>query len=305
MTPVRELHDGDADQVVARVEEQLGHDASLNPLVNSELDRALLRDSFRHIADPAWVYDATGRIAGHLYGALLADSTRMSVWTGPDGASFDDAEVLSELVEEATAIWRVRGAKAHYVWCLGEPARIKHWTDLGYARVSVRGAMTLDRGHPRALPGGYSIRRGTFADLDRAIELDAVLDAAQGVEARSMTRVEREANREELMDTLDDPETHHYVVECNKRVIAQCVTFPAPPRRGSFDATLHLSEVVVDPRHQRRGVANAMLDTAFADGLAHGFRFAETQWRVSNLGATLFWTSYGFQPTYVRLQRTL
>jgi len=303
--PVRKFTASDADLVVDRVEQRLRLDASRNPLVNPLLDRELLRHSLCAAPDPSWVFDRSGAIDGHLYGALLADSSALSVWTGPDGVSFDTSDVLAGLVECATAVWKARGAREHFVWCLSEPSRVEHWTELGYTLFSARGAIRLQERPPRPLPAGYSLRRGRISDFERAVELDAVLDAAQGIDARLMSRIEREKNREELQSTLLDPETHHYVVEHEHHVIAQCVTFPTPPRRGSFNNTLFVSEVVVEPRHQRLGISSAMLDVALDNARTQGFEFAETQWRSSNLGATLHWLSYGFQPTYVRLRRAL
>lgn len=305
MTPVRELRPDDADAVVARVLRQLREDAARNPLVNPALDEALLLESLRTTRERAWVHEAATRLSGHLYAALLADSSALSAWTGPDGVSFDSIEVLTDLLDEATALWAFGGVREHFVWCLSEPDRVEQWAGLGYSLFSARGAMRLTEREPRALPDGYAMRRGTLGDFERAVELDAVLDAAQGIDVRLMSRIEREANREELLATLMDPETHHYVVEHAGRVIAQCVTFPAPARRGSFDTTIFVSEVVVDPRHQRLGISSAMLDRALSNALASGFDYAETQWRSSNLGATLHWVSYGFHPTYVRLRRAL
>ena len=291
--------------MVGRIEHQLRADASRNSLVNPELDRQLLLDSLRHTENSAWVYELDDDIGGHLYGAVLSDRCGPVSWTGPDGSSFDGAEVLDALLLEAVREWRGRGVKEHRVWCLSEPDRVMSWTDSGYSLFSVRGARELVTHDSRSLPMGYSLRRGTPDDFERAIELDAVLDTAQAVDVRSKSSSELAADQEDLFATLNDLETHHYVVEFDKRVIAQCVTFPAPPRRGSFDNTLYLSEVVVDPHHQRRGVASAMLDAALNDAIAKGFRYAAVQWRSANLGATLYWTSYGFHPTYVRLQRTL
>ena len=305
MTTVRPLLESDADAVASRVEDQLRRDAERIAFVNPELDKTGLAESLRRTVDPAWVAEESGSLTGHLYGALLTDQSTLSVWTGPDGCSFDHREVLTRLLERAHAQWRERGAMEHFAWCVSELARIREWTEHGYHVFSVRGVVRLDDRAPRTMPDDYLLRRGHVDDVDRAVELDAVLDAAQGTDVGSLTRAQRDANRQDLLATLDDPETHHYVVEHRQRVIAQCVTFAAPTLRGSFPGTVHLSEVVVEPRHQRRGVASAMVDAAFADAVAHGFRFAETQWRVSNLGATLYWTSHGFQPTYARLRRAL
>lgn len=306
MGPVRKFIASDAESVVERVEDRLRLDAARNPLINPSLDRRLLHDSLCAAPESSWVFDVAGRIAGHLYGTALGDRAGdVAVWTGPDGVSFDDPEVLAALVEQATPEWRARGADEHYVWCVSEHSCTRPWTDLGYALYSARGALRLGERGVRELPRGYALRRGSYADFDRTLELDAVIDAAQGVTVRSVPPAQREANRAELWETLIDPDTHHYVVVRDHEIVAQCITYPAPPRRGSFDSTLHLSEVAVDPRHQRRGIASALIDRAFDDARAQGFAYAETQWRVSNLAATLYWTSYGFQPTYVRLRRPL
>jgi ribosomal protein S18 acetylase RimI-like enzyme len=68
---------------------------------------------------------------------------------------------------------------------------------------------------------------------------------------------------------------------------------------------VHLSEVVVDPILQRRGVARAMIDTVLLDARRDGFAYVEAQWRRRNVQANSFWPRYGLTPTYARLARTL
>jgi ribosomal protein S18 acetylase RimI-like enzyme len=87
--------------------------------------------------------------------------------------------------------------------------------------------------------------------------------------------------------------------------VAQCITFPLPTRRGSFDATLHVSAVAVRETHRGRGVGTALVDLALDRARQKGFEYAETNWRVTNRPAARFWTDYGFEPTYVRLHRTV
>ena len=62
-----------------------------------------------------------------------------------------------------------------------------------------------------------------------------------------------------MLDTLDDPDVHHYVVEYDGDRVAQCITFPLDPRRGSFDDTLHVSALAVRPEHEHRGIAQALV----------------------------------------------
>lgn len=273
--------------------------------MNLLVEREVLITSYERIRDPAWVVDNSGAIAGHLYAALLEDRSGLAAWTGPDGATFDDTHALAALVDEGTRTWRTRGVREHSVWCLNDPARVASWNTVGYEVAAVRGALRLSTSLRRALPVGYTLRGATPADFERALDLDAIIDAAQGTDVRHLSARERREDREELLDTLSDDQTQHYVVEHEGLVIAQCVTFPAPSRRGSFDATVHISEVAVEPSHQRRGVANAMLDVAMDDAFAQGFVYAEAQWRSVNLAAAAYWTQRGFQPTYVRLHRTL
>ena len=272
VAPVRVLNPKDAQQLVHRVGDQLLADVALNPLVNPALDRQLLLDSFQHTNESVWVSEDRGQITGHLYGAVIGDRTgTLSVWTGPDGVSFDDPIVLMDLHGTALAHWRTAGAFEHFVWCLSDAQRLRPWYELGYVVEGVRGSLEIKARATRELPEGYSLRRGRESDFDRCLELDEILDAAQGVDVRSLTREQRAANRDELLETLYDDETHLYVVEHHGRVIAQCVTYRAPARRGSFDHTIYLSEVVVHPNHEHRGVATAMIDAALSIALAHGF----------------------------------
>jgi ribosomal protein S18 acetylase RimI-like enzyme len=306
VTPVRSLQPSDADQLVQRVVDQLIGDAFVNPLVNPMVDQRLLRDSFRATNERAWVADEHKQLTGHLYGAVLGDRAgERAVWTGPDGVSFDDDQVLRELHRTALPYWRSTGAREHFVWCLSEPTRLEPWHALGYTLAAVRGSLELRARATREFPDGYTLRRGTIDDFERCLKLDEILDTAQGVDLRTLSREQRIADREELFETLSDDECHLYVVEHRGRIVAQCVTFPSPQRRGSFDHTIYLSEVVVEPHHEHRGVASALIDAALSIALAHGFGYVETQWRLSNLRATLYWTNYGFSPTYVRLRRAL
>jgi ribosomal protein S18 acetylase RimI-like enzyme len=305
MATVRTLHRSDAHAVVERIVRRLDDDALVQPLVNARLDQDALYETILRATNATWVATDESGIVGHLYAAVLGDVTQaLAAWTGPDGASFDGDEVLAELVEIAGASWRHAGAISHYVWTLDDDERIGPWRRLGYTPLSVRGVMRLVEHDQHALAPGLVLRAAVPSDIERILELDLVIDLAQG-EPGAPSRKDRNATRREMLALLEDPEVNHYVVEGEGRVLAQTITFPLPLRRGSFDHTLHLSEVVVDPTAQGQGIAHAMIDTVLENARRQGFEYVEAQWRVTNDQASSFWPRYGLAPTYVRLGHAL
>jgi ribosomal protein S18 acetylase RimI-like enzyme len=306
VTTVRPLELADVEQVVTRIEDRLTQDARIQPLVNPTISGEILADSLRALTDQTWIADQDGTVVGHLYGAMLESETYGNgVWIGPDGASFDTTDILSDLYSAAGAAWIERGALEHYVWTIDDVGTTTPWYEMGFARMHMRGVRRLEVVGDRALPDGYSIRRGGVEDIEIAVALDDELDAVQRVGPSFSIGLDHSTKRDDLLDTLEDPEVHHYIVEFGEAPVAQCITFPLPPRRGSFDHTLHLSAVTVDAEHRHLGVGTAMVDVALRDARDAGFEFAETNWRVTNRRARNYWIDYGFEPTYVRLHRTI
>jgi ribosomal protein S18 acetylase RimI-like enzyme len=254
-----------------------------------------------------WVADREGAVVGHLYGAMLeSEIYGNGVWIGPDGASYDNTDTLSDLYSAAGASWIEHGALEHYVWTIDDLASTQPWYELGFARMHMRGVLRLDerrRDHP--LPDGYSMRRGDVKDIEIAVALDDELDAVQRVGPSFSIGLDHSSKRDDLLETLEDPEVHYYVVEFGGAAVAQCITFPLPHRRGSFEQTLHLSAVTVDAEHRHLGVGTAMVDVALGHAHDAGFEYVETNWRVTNRRARNYWLGYGFEPTYVRLHRTI
>ena len=306
MTSVRPLESGDVEHVVARVVERLALDARIQPLVNPLISTPLFADSLNRASDQTWIAENDGAIVGHLYGALLESEVYGNgVWIGPDGASFDTTDILSDLYSVAGATWIKRSALEHYVWTIDDIASTQPWYEMGFARMHMRGVLKLDDRIDHELPEGYRLRRGGVEDIEIAVALDDELDAVQRVGPSFSIGLDHSSKREDLLETLEEPDVHHYVVEIGDDAVAQCITFPLPHRRGSFEHTLHLSAVTVDAAHRHLGVGTAMVDAALRDARGAGFEYVETNWRVTNRRARNYWLGYGFEPTYVRLHRTI
>jgi ribosomal protein S18 acetylase RimI-like enzyme len=302
---VRKLQAGDVDNVVARVAQRLSSDATLKPLVNPKFSFDIFRTALASATSTMWVDYRDGQMVGHLYGALLDNPTHGSgVWIGPDGVSFDDGDALAALYAVAAEEWIAKGANEHFVWTLDDPSTTTAWLDLGFARMHTRGVMRLHDGH-HALADNYTLRRGTLDDLALAIRLDDELERSQSQGPSFSRGLSKASQRDDWVETLSDPDTRHFIVDTEGAAIAQCVTFPLPNQRSSFDGTIHLSAVVVLDGHRRQGIARAMVDAALNDARKRGFVYAETNWRITNREAARYWTAYGFSATYVRLHRTI
>jgi ribosomal protein S18 acetylase RimI-like enzyme len=303
---VRRLESHDIDLVVRRVKKRLTLDARRHELVNPNFSDQHFGEALAHAMSQTWVAEEAGEIVGHLYGALLeSPEYGKGAWVGPDGVSFDSSEILDALYAEAGLAWIENEAIEHYAWIFDDAVDTSPWYELGFARMHARGVLALDGPREEAWPLGYSLRRGEPADLEVALELDHILDDAQQRGPSFALFVEHGSRPEEMFDTLDDPDVRHYVVAYDGEAVGQCITFPLDPRRGSFDDTLHISALAVRPEHEHRGVAQALVRRALNDADAAGFRYAETNWRVTNHRAAQFWLRYGFSITYVRLHRTI
>ncbi len=295
----------DVDAIVARAVRQIARDAARNSLINPAFDANALRDALLASPEPTWILELDGSITAHLYGALLEADEEFAAWTGPDGYSYDHIDDLTKLVQDASSRWRELGVRQHFVWCLDEPERLKHWVDMGFSAFSTRATLELSRVKAPEHRDEFVVRRAEREDLATAYDLDEQLDRAQGELPEQRTASQRDALRRELRDSLTDPDNNHFVLEVGGRVVAQCLTFEAPPRRGSFPRTIFLSEVAVHHAYRRRGLARHLIDHALTHARHDGFEYCETQWRSSNDEAVRFWTAYGFTETYARLRRSV
>lgn len=305
MSPVRRGVKSDAPAIAQRVAEQLTRDAKIEPLVCDEFSRQEFEFALAHSTNPIWVDDSNGRIRGHLYGATFDDSIHgRQTWSGPDGYSYEYPNVLDNMCEWAYASWREQGSNAHLVWTLAGNGT-QDWIERGYRIVSVRGVKSLGGVIEFTWPHGHHLRRGTRADLATALEFDLQIDLAQGVDTRALTPEQGAANSADLIELLDDPDSHYHLLEVDGRPVAQCVTFPLPALRGNFDNTVYVGSLAVDPEFRRRGLATKLTREVLNIAVKARYDFAEVRWHIDNEPATSLWSSLGFRPTYVQLRRSL
>jgi len=305
VTRVRRLGDDDIDAVADLVARRLREDGARNRFVNGDVDASNLAASLASVSRDVWVAVSGSTVLGHLHAALLeSDTYGDGAWVAPDGVSHADTDVLADLYASAGQAWIDAGAREHYVWVADRVERTSPWMELGFARMHQRGVRSLDSVPTPELPAGYTSRVGGPGDLEWAVELGAEIDRAQAAGPSFSLEVGGD-ERSELAETLDEPDVRYFLAEFEGRPVAQCITFPLPARRGSFADTLHLSAVAVRESHRGRGVATSLTGGALDRARRRGFRFVETNWRVTNRAAARYWTGRGYHPTFVRLHRTV
>jgi ribosomal protein S18 acetylase RimI-like enzyme len=305
VSPVRRGVQNDASAIGQRVADQLLRDSMIEPLISSTFSRPEFELALATTTSPLWVDETNAEILGHLYGATFNDPLYgRQTWSGPDGYSYDVGDVLDGLCAEAYREWRRDGSTAHVVWALAEHGT-PDWTQRHYEIVSVRGALALDDHFDVTWSANSSLRRANVADIEAALSFDAMIDVAQGVQLDALTDQQRAANRDDLLELLEDPECRYYLVDVNGQPAAQCVTFPLPQMRGNFSDTMYLGSVAVSPSFRRSGLATTMLHAVLNEVINEGFAYVEVRWHSDNHAATSLWSSVGFRPTYVQLRRPL
>jgi len=300
------LSEATLDDVVLRVEQKQARLHANNPLICAQVDADLVSSALWSVRDDVLVARRGDVVVGHLRGITLEnDIFGRTVWINPEGLSYDDADVLEALYVELGTRWLNDNVTRHVVWVPDDPREEEAWRELAFARWHRRGVLDLSTTKATPVPEGYRLRRGSFADIDTAIDLDSEINRAEARGPSFVRQDQSTSPSDEWEEILTDPDVEYRVVEYDGVAVAQCASFGLPQRIGSFPATIHVSAVSVREPHRRRGVATSMVLDALASAREQGFTHGETNWRVTNRVASRYWPNFGFTPTYVRLQRSV
>ncbi len=300
MAEVHRVDPGQASHHLAQAATHaLNARAASDPFIAGDVDVDQLARDFASAHWPTWAIRNGDTVVSHLYGNLFAaPGESMTSWTGLDGWSLAEADHLDELLTHAFGEWRTAGATRHVVWVPCAEASL--WARRGYAPLSYRA--TVERASLRPSPTPGILRRATLEDIEVVIALDALIDAAQG-NAASGHSGNSAVIRRELVDLITDPDMTFFVFEVDGVIVGQCALFEAPELRGTLPHSLQLSEVAIAAGYQGRGLGRAMVLHALSvvdDGRA---TTVDVRYRAINRTAEAFWTSMGFRPTVVQMER--
>jgi GNAT superfamily N-acetyltransferase len=253
-----------------------------------------------------------GRLVGYLLGVRKGDDWGPNVWVEPAGHAVERAEDVRDLYAAAAARWVADGRKAHYaVVPAADADLVDAWFRLGFGHQHAYGIMELPDAE---WPEG--IRELEERDLDDVIALEPQLQDHQRETPvfSGLPRPEQQHDeelREELLEEIATPTIGSLVAEQDGRVVGNLVVCPlersqtvhyglARPEHMSF-----LAFALTDRELRGSGVGLALTHAGFAWARRQGYHAMVSDWRVTNLSASRFWTARGFRPTFLRLHRLI
>jgi GNAT superfamily N-acetyltransferase len=253
-----------------------------------------------------------GRVVGYLLGIRKSDDLwGANAWVEPAGHAAEQAEDVRDLYAAAAACWVEAGRKAHYaVVPAGDDDLVAAWFRVGFGQQHAYGI--------REVPDVYwpdGVRRAEERDIEALIVLDPELSEHQRrspvFSGQPTAGDDPGALRSEILEDIDSPTIGALVAERDGRVVGNLIVCPlelsetmhyglARPEHMSF-----IGFAVTDPKVRGSGVGLSLAQAAFAWSREHGYDAIVTDWRVTNLLASRFWTSCAFRPTFLRLHRLI
>jgi GNAT superfamily N-acetyltransferase len=274
---------------------------------------------------PVWHSpDASGAVAvrgGEVVAYLLGAPKDDPVWgpnlwvesagmaTGPDP---NDADLMRDVFGVAAARWVDEGRTAHFVVV---PAYDEHlvlaWFRLGFGHQQTHALRTNLETPPTVRPD-LTVRPAEHDDIPALARLQAELPRHQSLSpCFSAGRLEtvEEAQREWEED-WGDPDYPTWVAEHDGRVVGSAIGC-ALTKSGSNNGLIRpanagfLGFAAVLPQARGLGAGRALGETVMHWSGEAGYDCVATDWRQPNLLSSRAWPALGFEPTFLRLHRTI
>jgi len=272
------------------------------PLLAPADARAALQHAWRREGAGGLVALRGGEPAGYLLGREAENRFwDRHVFVDRAGHAASDAETLRRLWAAAAETWWDAGIRRFFANVPSTPERLDPWMRLGFAQMH-QDAISASGGGGAALPDGVTIRRGGVDDLETAIRINRLIAATQ-LESPSFSGLEPSDERDDWIETLEDPSVAWFVAERGGEPLGHATLYEPDPDLGTPPDSVFLASTATLPEARGLGVGLTLTAHALAWARESGYGTVVTNWRVTNLLASRFWPARGFRPTYVRLHR--
>jgi GNAT superfamily N-acetyltransferase len=280
------------------------------------------RPEFSTEVQALWEKGASGAVAlrgnemvGYVLGTRLADEVwGRNVWVELAGHAAVDAEDVRDLYAAAAARWVEEGRRAHYAWVpASDAALVDAWFRLGFGQQQALGVRELDGTTVAVAPDGVTVRKATQEDVDALVALAPLLRGHQALAPVFSAGPPGDSEEELRTEIAADIENERFgilVAEVDGRIVSNFDVVPITESSvhgglARVPGAALLAWAATTPAARGTGAGLALAAASFAWAREHGYTAMVTDWRVTNLLASRFWTRRGFRPTFLRLHRLL
>jgi ribosomal protein S18 acetylase RimI-like enzyme len=256
-----------------------------------------------------------GEVVGYVLGTRLADEVwGLNVWVELAGHAVVEAEDARDLYAEAAARWVQEGRRAHYALVpASDAALVDAWFRLGFGQQHALGVRELDATTVAAAPDGVTVRKARQEDVDALVALAPLLRSHQTrspVFSAGPPGDSEEELRTEISADIENERLGILVAEVDGRIVSNFDLVPIAESSmhsglARVPGAALLGWAATTPAARGTGAGLALAAASFAWAREHGYTAMVTDWRVTNLLASRFWTRRGFRPTFLRLHRLL
>jgi GNAT superfamily N-acetyltransferase len=271
----------------------------------------------RRAVEGAWSHgrDVSGVVAldgdtpvGYVLGRRITPPIfGRSVWIERAGSAASDPEVLRDLYASAAASWADAGFERHYVYVPALPEMLEPWYGLGFAQMHAEAIRDpIPRGVP--LPQGVDIRPGALSDIDTvAIPINNLIAETQAASPSfsAFRNGDVADQRDDWIETLEDTDAAYFVAERKGVAVAHSLLYRPEPELGTPVDAVYLASTAVVPTERGSGLGVALVDHVLGWAQKEGYGSVVTNWRITNLSASRFWSSLGWRTTFLRLHRVI
>ena len=257
-----------------------------------------------------------GRVVGYLLGAPKDDPVwGPNLWVESAGmalADDEDPELMRDLYALAATRWVDEGRTAQYVLVpAADDALVGAWFRLAFGHQHTH-AVRRNLADAPTVREGLTIRPAEREDIPVLALLECELPRHQGLapcfSAGRVSTVEEAI--QEWQEDWGDPEFPTWVAVHDGQVVGSavgCSLAKSSPNGGLLrpDSAGFLGFAAVLPEARGLGAGRALGETVMHWSGEAGYDCVATDWRQTNLLSSRAWAALDFEPTFLRLHRTI
>ncbi|PEL08146.1 GNAT family N-acetyltransferase [Bacillus sp. AFS017336] len=254
------------------------------------------------------------KLVGYMIGSIHTDKNReRHTWVKYAGmaiAESESTELYRELYAEFARKMVENGSFNHYVMVpSGNKSALDAWLHLGFAYEQVHAIRDLSVSTDRVF-SDVQIRVSNNEDEKRIRELATVImehQAKSPVFAPGFIE-EREDYQEGYAELINDETATLWLALYQNEIVGFQVFESAEASDENLltpESCISLVVGATVESSRGKGVSTALLDHGLTFAKKEGYQFCETDWRITNLESSRFWSKNGFKPIAYRLVRKI